>query len=215
MFANNITIDGIIFNDYNNANSGGNGVLVGSSTNVNINNIKLLAFQKWSDGIDTYSVYNVTINDVFVRTGDDSISVYASRGVWSGNSTNLSVTNSILMPGKAHPINIGTHGNPGAAGGGDKIDTLNFSNLDILTYNPLSAGFPLKISFTASDGSLITDTTFSDIRIDDAVVNKIIDVKTFKNPGYGLGVGRGINNVYFKNISYTGTNSNTNNILRQ
>jgi hypothetical protein len=213
MFANNLTIDGIIVNVYNNANSGGNGVLVGSSTNVTINNIKLLAFQRWSDGIDTYNVNNVTINDVFVRTGDDSISVYGSRGVWSGNSTNISVTNSILMPGKAHPINIGTHGNPGAAGGGDNIDTLNFSNLDILTYNPLSAGFPLQMSFTASDGSLITDANFSDIRIDDAVVNKFLDIKTFKNPGYGLGVGRGINNVYFKNISYTGANSNTNDIF--
>ena len=93
------------------------------------------------------------------------------------------------------------------------IDTLNFSNLDILTYNPLSAGLPLQMSFTASDGSLITDANFSDIRIDDAVVNKFIDIKTFKNPGYGLGVGRGINNVYFKNISYTGTNSNTNDIF--
>ena len=79
MFANNLTIDGIIVNDYNNANSGGNGVLVGSSTNVSINNIKLLAFQRWSDGIDTYNVNNVTINDVFIRTGDDSISVYGSR----------------------------------------------------------------------------------------------------------------------------------------
>ena len=213
MFANNITVDGIIFNDYNNANSGGNGILIGQSTNVNINNVKVLAFQRWSDGIDSYCVSNVSINDVFVRSGDDSISVYASRWTFSGNTTNLSVTNSILMPGKAHPINIGTHGNPGAAGGGDMIDTLNFSNLDILTYNPLSAGFPLQMSFTASDGSLITDANFSDIRIDDAVVNKFIDIKTFKNPGYGLGVGRGINNVYFKNISYTGANSNTNDIF--
>ncbi len=34
LFSNNITVDGIIFNDYNNANSGGNGILIGNSTNV-------------------------------------------------------------------------------------------------------------------------------------------------------------------------------------
>ncbi|MFD0692668.1 discoidin domain-containing protein [Paenibacillus sp. GCM10027628] len=205
-FANNVTVDGIILNDYN------AGIEVGNATNVTINNVKLMAYLKWTDGIDNFCSTNVSINDVFDRSGDDSIAVYASRFGYSGNSSNISVTNSILMPGKAHPINIGTHGNPGAEGGGDNIDTLNFSNLDILTYNPLSAGLPLGISFTASDGSLISDATFSDIRIDDAVVNKFVDVITFKNPGYGLAVGRGINNVYFKNISYNGTNTNANQI---
>ncbi|WP_261304980.1 discoidin domain-containing protein [Paenibacillus andongensis] len=205
-FANNVTLDGVILNRFN------AGIQIGNSTNVTVNNVKLMAYLKWTDGIDNFCSTNVSINDVFVRSGDDSIAVYASRFGYSGNSSNISVTNSILMPGKAHPINIGTHGNPGAEGGGDNIDTLNFSNLDILTYNTAAAGLPLAISFTASDGSLISDANFTDIRIDDAVVNKFIDVITFKNPGYGLAVGRGINNVYFKNISYNGTNTNANQI---
>ena len=45
---------------------------------------------------------------------------------YSGNTTHISVTNSILQPDVAHPINIGTHGDPTAAGGGDTIEDLNF-----------------------------------------------------------------------------------------
>lgn len=211
-FANQITIDGIIINDFASYNSGGNGIIVGNSTNVTINNIKGLSYLKWSDGIDVYCSTNVTINDIFMRSGDDCIAIYASRSSYSGNTSNISVTNSIFMPGKAHPINVGTHGYPGASGGGDTIDTLNFSNLDVLVYNPLSAGNALPISLTASDGNLVTDVNFTDIRIDDACVNKIIDIITYKNSGFSTAPGRGMNNVYLKNVSYTGTNSSVNNI---
>ena len=40
------------------------------------------------------------------------------------------------MPDVAHPINIGTHGDPTAPGGGVVIDNLSFENIDILTHNP-------------------------------------------------------------------------------
>ena len=73
-----------------------------------------------------YPLTNISFNDVYMRTGDDAIAIYGSRFnggmTWTGNSSNISVTNSILMPDVAHPINIGTHGDPTAPGGGYTID---------------------------------------------------------------------------------------------
>ena len=110
------------------------------STNVTVNNVKAYSSKKWTDGIDTFNASNITINDIFMRTGDDAIAIYGSRAnggnVYSGlNSSHISVTNSILTPDTAHPINIGTHGDPTLPGGGDTIDTLSFSNLDIWSYH--------------------------------------------------------------------------------
>ena len=199
----NVTLDGIIVNDYGHLNNGGYGVSLGSSNNVSINNIKLLAYKKWTDGVDAMASNNININDSYIRTGDDSIAIYGSRGDagfgYFGSTNVFNVTNSILMPGKAHPVNVGTHGNPDDP---DTINGITISNVDILTHNPLSAVSPM--SLTASDSNLVTNVLLADIRWEDVLVGKFLDVITYKNPGYGLSVGRGINGVTVKNFSYNG-----------
>ncbi|WP_081970153.1 AbfB domain-containing protein [Paenibacillus sp. FSL P4-0081] len=204
-----VTIDGVIVNGFANLNSGGYGIDLQNSSNVNINNVKLLAYKKWSDGIDMMSSNDVSINDVYIRTGDDAIAVYSSRPDFNvfGSTSNISVTNSVLMNGLAHPINIGTHGNYDNP---DRIDKLTFSNIDILTHNPLYAvGF---ISVTASDENMLTNVLFTDIRWEDVLVQKFIDIITYKNAGYSKAPGRGINGVTIRNFSYNGTLTGTNQI---
>ncbi len=206
--ANQITIDGIIVNNFADGNNGGNGISLGSATNVTVNNFKSYSRKRWSDGIDTFSSSNISFNDLFMRNGDDAVAIYGSRFnggmTWTGNlSKNISVTNSILLPDVAHPINIGTHGDPTAPGGGDTIDNISFSNIDILgnfTRQP--------ISLTSSDGNLVTNATFSDIRIEGNSVAQILEVLTYKNAGFSTAPGRGINNVFFKNVTYNGSIAN-------
>ena len=60
------------------------------------------------------------------------------------------------MPDIAHPINIGTHGDPSAPGGGDTIEISAFRILDISEIIIKACLYPL----TASDGNLITNVTF-------------------------------------------------------
>lgn len=205
--SNNVTIDGIIVNGYGNANTGGYGVDIGASNNVNINNTTLFAYRKWTDGIDSMASNNITVNDVFIRTGDDSIAIYGTRWDHVGSSNNFNVTNSVLMPGNAHPINVGTHGNPDAP---DTISDIRVTNVDILTHNPLYQ--VRSISLTASDSNLVEDVLFTDIRWEDVLVGKFLDIITYKNPGYGLSVGRGINGVSVKNFAYSGPLQYTNDI---
>ena len=82
---------------------GGNGIIFAQTTNATVNNVKIYSFKKWSDGIDTFSASNISINNYFGRTGDDAIAIYGPRSVggnaWVGNlSKNISVTNSFLSP---------------------------------------------------------------------------------------------------------------------
>ena len=206
-YANQITIDGIIISGFGDADNGGNAVHIAGSTNVIVNNVKAYSSKKWTDGIDTFNASYITINDIFMRTSDDAIAIYGSRAnggnVYSGfYSSHINVTNSILTPDTAHPINIGTHGDPTLPGGGNAIDSLSFSNLDIWSYHQA-----LPISVAASDGNLITDVTFTDLRIEDQSAGRVADAITYKSSAYGLGPGSGVNNIYFKNITYTSSNA--------
>ena len=200
-FTNQITIDGIIVNNYGNLDNGGYGINLGNATNVVINNFKAFSNNKYGDGIDVFGGKNITINDVYFRTHDDCIAIYGARAnagrVWYGDTEYVSVTNSILQPDLARPINIGTHGFPWAPGGGHTIENLTFSNLDIWLHNDAN-----RIQFIAADGNLVQNVRFEDIRVDDRVGKSMLFMYV-KSWDYALG--RGINNVYFKNVSYTGS----------
>jgi hypothetical protein len=207
-YTNQITIDGIIVNDYGNGNEGGCAIALGNATNVLINNFKAFSVKKWGDAIDSFSSSNITINDVFIRSHDDAIAIYNARAnggrIWYGDSANITVTNSILMPDVARPINMGTHGFPWAPGGGHTIENLTFSNLDLWLHNNAA-----PIQFISADGNLIQNVNFNDIRIDDHSPNKILNMAV---KSWDYGHGRGINDIYFKNVTYTGTNANVNSI---
>ncbi len=199
-YANQVTIDGIIVNNYGSLDQGGCALNLGNATNATVNNFKAFSANKWGDAIDTFAAKNVKINDVFLRSHDDCIAIYNARAnggkIWYGDTKNIEVTNSILMPDLARPINIGTHGFPWAPGGGHSIEDISFFNLDIWIHNQGQ-----RIQFISADGNLIQNVRFNDIRIEDHVENRFL-VMSVKNWDYGAG--RGINNVYFKNVSYTG-----------
>jgi hypothetical protein len=202
-YANQVTIDGVIVNNYGSADNGGYSIMLGNATNVVVNNYKTFGVNKWGDGIDAFAATNVTINDSYIRSHDDSIAIYNARNfggrVYYGNTKNITVTNSILQPDLARPINIGTHGFPWAPGGGHTIEELSFSNLDIWIHNEGH-----RIQFISADGNVIQNVKFNDIRINDTREGRFLNMDV---RSWDYGVGRGINNVHFKNVSYTGSNT--------
>lgn len=205
-YAENITIDGIIVNDYGHGGGGGDLVDLQNANNVSINNIKGFSYKSWTDGIDTMGSTNINVNDGFIRSGDDSMAIYTARpdsNFW-GNTTNLTVTNMILMPDVARPINFGTHGDPTDYEGGLLIDSISFTNIDIMLNNTASPMSPIQ--FTNGDGNLVQNIQFTDIRIEDNYVNSIVNINNVWT-GSQTGPGRGVKNVYFKNITYTGNNN--------
>ncbi|WP_307602086.1 discoidin domain-containing protein [Paenibacillus sp. V4I9] len=205
-YSNQITVDGIIVSNYGSADGGGCAINAGNSSNVLINNFKAYGSNKWGDGIDTFASTNITINDSFIRSHDDSVAIYNARAnggrIWYGDTKNITVTNSILMPDFARPINMGTHGFTWAPGGGQTIENVTFSNLDLWIYNGGQ-----RIQFISADGNLIQNVNFNDIRIDDTREGRFLVMQT---KSWDYGPGRGINNVHFKNLSYTGSGTGGN-----
>ncbi len=182
----------------------GNTVLVGQSQNVTIGGIKSISCGGNYDGIDIFSSSNVVIEDVFMRNSDDCIAIYGHRRNFYGNVQNIAVRNSTLWADVAHPILVGTHGdtpNP------DTLDHIQFSNLDILDHKEPQIDYLGCMSLNAGDGNLIRNVRFENIRVEDFRQGQLVNLRVFYNRKYNTSPGRGIENVYFKNITYYGSHS--------
>ena len=218
-------IEGVIVCNYGAMDWGGCLASVSNSKNVTLKDLKSIASNKWSDAIDIFTSEDVTVEDCFLRSGDDCIAVYGPRWngkYWgdTGNVRNINVSGCILMPDKARPIHLGTHGDGTSPNGGREIDNCAFKDIDILTYNTYAvdnsgAAQPMPIAFNACDGNMITNIYFEDIRIQDGVTNQIVSMN-ISTTSYGSVVvpGRGINNVYFKDITYTNPNQSFSGLIK-
>jgi hypothetical protein len=197
----NISVEGIIV-----VNPKHYTIYGGGSKNLTIRNIKSFSAQGWSDGIDLMSCSDVVIDDVFMRNSDDCIAIYGHRWDFYGDARNYKVTNAILWADIAHPINIGLHGNTEKEG--EVIENLLFQNIDILEQDEDDPDYQGCLAISDGDLNLIRNIRFEDIRIEDFQEGQLFNLRVVNNAKYNTGPGRGIENVSFKDICYTGTNLN-------
>jgi hypothetical protein len=182
----------------------GNTVLVGDSQNVTVENIKSISCGANYDGIDIFCSSNVVVEGVFMRNSDDCIAIYGHRRNFYGNTQNIIVRNSTLWADVAHPILVGTHGDTSNP---DTLEDLQFSNLDILDQMEPQIDYQGCMSLDAGDGNLIRNVRFENIRVEDFRQGQLVNLRVFYNRKYNTSPGRGIENIYFKNITYNGSHS--------
>jgi polygalacturonase len=152
--------------------------------------------------MDVYCCENVLIDSVFLRNSDDCIAVYAHRNEWYGNSTNITIQNSILWADVAHPINIGTHGNTEDP---ETIAGLTIRNIDILDQREGQVDYQGTIALNPGDGNLIQDVLIDDVRVEDIRVGQLLNFRVMYNTKYNTSPGRGIKDVLVRDLKYTGT----------
>ncbi|MDQ0060305.1 glycosyl hydrolase family 28 protein [Paenibacillus harenae] len=179
---------------------------LGQSENVRIRNFKSFSTRGWCDGIDMMSCRDVTIEDVFLRTSDDCIAIYGSRGTFRGGSSNVSVSGAILWADVAHPIMIGVHGDH--EGDGDVIERIAFDNIDILEHHEPQDGYWGCIAINAGDNNTVRDIRFDDIRIEPFELGRLFDIRVFHNPKYNPHPGKRVENIRLRNISFDGVCGN-------
>jgi len=196
----NVTVDGIIV-----LNPKHYTIFAGESDHIVIRNLKSFSANPWSDGLDFMSCKDVTVDDVFMRNSDDCIAVYGHRWEFYGDAKNYSVTNAVLWADVAHPINIGVHGNTGKTG--ELIENLLFKNIEILEHDEDDPSAEGCMAIQAADMNLVRNVRFEDIRVDDFQEGKLLQLKVAFFDKYNSAPGRGIENIYFKNISYNGINN--------
>lgn len=178
----------------------------GGSENVTIRNVKSISYWQWGDGMNVVSSNNVLFDGVFNRNSDDCTTVYGSRGPYKGGCKNVVMKNSTLWADVAHPILIGTHGstpNPVI------LEDLTYENMDILDHVEFQYDYQGCMSLNAGDSNLIRNVRFENIRVEDFRHGQLLNLRVFFNSKYCTSPGRGIENVMFKNVSYTGNNALT------
>jgi len=180
-------------------------VLAGNAENVTIRNIKSFSAGGNNDGIDVFCSQHVTVDGVFMRNSDDNIAIYGHRWAYYGNTRDITVRNSVLWADVAHPILIGTHGDPD---GHDTLEDMKFVNLDILDQAEAQLNYQGCMSVNAGDDNLIRHIRFEDVRVDDIREGQLVNMRVMYNRKYNTAPGRGIEDIWFKNISYNGSCAN-------
>ncbi|MDO3411925.1 glycosyl hydrolase family 28 protein [Saccharibacillus sp. CPCC 101409] len=175
-------------------------VLLGQSERIRISNLKTFSSRGWCDGIDMMACRDVTIEGGFLRTSDDCIAVYASRGEFCGDARDISVRGTILWADVAHPINIGTHGDH--AGAGTVIERLHFGKLDILEHHEPQPDYWGCMAINAGDHNIVRDVVFEDIRVETFELGEPFNIRVLKNEKYNPAPGRRIERVLFRNIRF-------------
>lgn len=176
----------------------------GGSDGVIIRNVKSISHYQWGDGMNVFASNNVLFDGVFCRNSDDCTTVYGTRGGFTGGCKNITMQNSTLWADVAHPIFIGIHGNVEYP---EILENLNYINIDILDHKERQIDYQGCLAINAGDDNLIRNVRFENIRIEDFRQGQLINVRIFFNEKYCKAPGRGIENVLFKDIFYTGENA--------
>jgi hypothetical protein len=200
--SSDIFVDGVI------AITAGN-LLVGESNGIKIHNFRSFSSAGWGDGMDFFCSQNVVISNVFMRNSDDCIAIYQHRNNsgWDffGDSKNITIKDSSLWADVAHPINMGTHGNPLAP---ETMSGVTISNIDILDHREMQMDYQGCIAINPGDENLIKDIYITDVRVENFRIGQVVNMRVIYNTKYNTAPGRGINNVTINNLSYNGNHSN-------
>jgi hypothetical protein len=192
----NVEVNGIFSNQ----------VFTGGSQHVAIRNVKCMSFAGNGDGMNVICSTDVVIDGVFNRNSDDCVTVYGRRRGFIGDARNITVENSTLWADVAHPILVGTHGDTANP---DTLEDLKFINLDILDHNEKQIDYQGCMSLDAGDHNIIRKVRFDNIRVEDFREGQLVSLRVFFNKKYNTSPGGGIDDVYFKDITYNGTHANT------
>ncbi|WNS43912.1 glycosyl hydrolase family 28 protein [Paenibacillus sp. MMS20-IR301] len=197
-YSRNIQLDGITVIDPPHYT-----VLLGQSEHILIRNLKSFSTRGWCDGIDMMACKGVTIEGGFLRTSDDCIAVYASRGEFRGDTREVSASGIILWADVAHPVNIGTHGD--YDGEGDVIENISFTDIDILEHHEPQPDYWGCLAINAGDNNTVRNVVYEDIRIEAFELGELFNLRVLQNEKYNPVPGRRIEQVTFRNIHYNGT----------
>lgn len=200
-YSKNVLVDGITV-----VNPRYNTTTVGQSENIAIKNVKSFSYQGWGDGLDFFCCKHILVEDVFMRNSDDCIAIYGHRWDFYGNTDDITIRNSTLWADIAHPINIGTHGDTSTEG--EILENMLFTNIDILEHDEDDRDYQGCMAINVGDHNLARNIIFDNIRVEHIQEGQLFHLRVMYNEKYNTGPGRGIHNVTFRNISFTGKYTN-------
>lgn len=198
--SSDVEIDGVLV-----LNPTGYTITVGQSRHVTIRGVHAYSHVGWGDGIDVFSSEDVLIDRAFLRTSDDCVAVYCHRWNYRGDTRNVVVRDSTLWADVAHPVNVGTHGDPDRP---EVIENLVVSGIEVLDHREPQIDYQGCFALNPGDGVLIRRVRIQDVRVEDFRRGQLICMRVTDNPTYNSSAGRGIEEVYIRDLTYDGARAN-------
>jgi hypothetical protein len=192
----NVTVEGLTF-----INSKYGTIACSQSRGVRFLDLKAFSAGQWSDGINVFACDGVEVDGAFVRTSDDSVAIYATRKGAVGDTRNVKVANSTFWPDVAHAMFVGLHGDSQTP---NVVEDIAFSNIDVLDLDEDDPEYEGAMAISAGDDNLVRHVSFSDVRVEHIQEGKLFNVRVVYNAKYNTSPGRGVEDVVFRNIRYTG-----------
>jgi hypothetical protein len=174
-------------------------LLIGQSTDVDVQNFKSFSSGGNADGIDIFCSANIRLDHIFMRNADDCIAIYGHRWNYYGNTRNVLVTNANLWADMAHPVLIGTHGDTEHP---DTLEAIKFEHINVLDQHENQIDYQGCLALNAGDSNLIREVVFNDVRVDDIRKGQLVNLRVMYNRKYNTSPGKGIENVIFRNVTY-------------
>lgn len=182
----NISVEGIIIKDAPTWT-----MPIMNTSNITVDNVKILGYRANSDGIDICNSTDVTVKNCFIRTLDDLVIVKTLSG-FNNKAERIVVENCILWSEVAHALSVGAEITK-------DIDNVIFRNCDIIH----DKGREWSLRVYQTDKGRVNNVTFENIRIEES--KKLMSLWIGKSDNWSTDQEYGhINNVTFRDITAQG-----------
>ena len=167
-----------------------------------VENLKILAHEIWSDGIDVVSCRDVVIRHIFIKNEDDCVCIKSSSsakgGFVGGDVRNVLVEDCVLWSGpRGNSLEIGYETNNSV------VENVLFRNVDVMHRQTQDAKFHRSIiSIHNSGNATVRNITYENIYAEETEEN-FIQIAHMHQPQWGLGDGV-IENIRLRNVTLAG-----------
>ncbi len=177
---------------------------VGGSNAVTVRNAKVMSWYGWGDGMNVFASNHVSYEHVFCRTSDDCSTIYCTRKEYAGGCRDIRVSDAVYWADVAHPIMIGLHGDINK---NEVIENVVYENIDILENPERQIDYKGCIGINNGDNNLVRKVTFQNIRVESlSRGGMLFNFRVCYNKKYCAAPGRGIHDIYLRDITYNGVN---------
>ncbi len=172
------------------------------SKNILIQNVKILAHEIWSDGIDIVSSENVVIRHIFIKNEDDCVCIKSSNsaaGNYDGADVrNVLVEDCVLWSGpRGNSLEIGYETSNSV------VENLLFRNVDVMHRQTQDSKFHRSIIAIHNSGNAtIRNVTYENVYAEETDEN-FIQISHMHQPQWGVGDGV-IEDIRLRNVTLAG-----------
>lgn len=197
--SSNIFVEGVT-----SLNATGFSLTTGEAKKVHINRYRSFSSHGNGDGLDFFCSQDILAENCFLRNSDDTLAIYGHRWDYYGETRNITLRDSVLLPDIAHPINIGTHGNPEDP---ETLSGIHISNIDILDHNESQMWYQGCISINAGDANHVADVLVENVRVEKITKGQLVNLRVMQNGRWTTAPGGSIRGVTIRNLELDLANS--------